>query len=396
VPITYDAPNKIITVTGFTEGTPCTYEDLYQADQSGGWGVITKQGIGQYLIDCRIIIGDGSTDTWFAGEDVQIEFTDTVVTKNFDILHNIKYNGHFRYGKVENESKKISSAGVSVYVACDTYYGLYLIYCSSPYVQKRVELYSSHFSSKSTHTSYPTTIFGLRDNCPVWHCIFNRFQLKTCIIDGFNILILSVGFTFAYGVGGIMDDVTVHKGTYAFYALFNDVLNIKNVTVKDSTYLVRSAMMLQDQYFVNVDAETWNFLYVGSGNGKIWRQYEFDVHCQDKDGNDLSGVSIVGEYIDPYGQAFSETSDVNGDIPTQTVDRSWYERVTGDTENLKTPLKVTYSKAGYQTVVKYYDLDEKTKDTVVLHKAVGVFLDFGRPIVNLKKTDPENKNVMVL
>jgi len=63
VAITYDAPNKIITVTGYTEETPCTFEDIYQADQSGGWGVVSKQGTVQYLFDCRVYIGNGVTET---------------------------------------------------------------------------------------------------------------------------------------------------------------------------------------------------------------------------------------------------------------------------------------------------------------------------------------------
>jgi len=142
---------------------------------------------------------------------------------------------------------------------------------------------------------------------------------------------------------------------------------------------------------------TTTFIYWhGTSTAEVYRQYTFDAHCQDKDGNNLNGVSAVADYISPYGQAFSETSDVNGDISTQTADHGFFDQAHGDTEQLKTPLKVTYSKAGYQTVVKYYDLEEKTKDVVVLHKAVSVFLDFGRPVINLKKTDPENKNVMVV
>jgi len=42
--ITYDSTNNIIIVTGFTESDPCTFEDIYQADQTNGWGVVSKQG----------------------------------------------------------------------------------------------------------------------------------------------------------------------------------------------------------------------------------------------------------------------------------------------------------------------------------------------------------------
>jgi len=244
---------------------------------------------------------------------------------------------------------------------------------------------------------YNGLIYRLRNNSPVWHCTFDRIALKYSDVDMYNCIFCRSYYGVSYACTGTFERVILYKNTYAVYMMTSYQTILKNANIKlASATTFRASTLYVDNYMINMDCDAWTFTLVGSFTKKIYRQYEFDAHCQDKEGNDLSEVSAVGEYISPYGQAFSVTTDANGDIATQTVDHGWFEKATGDTENLKTPLKVTYSKAGYQTVVKYYDLDEKTKDTVVLHKAVGVFLDFGRPIVNLKKTDPENKNVMAL
>ena len=35
MPITYNATNNILTVTGYTEAVPCTFTELYSADKAG-------------------------------------------------------------------------------------------------------------------------------------------------------------------------------------------------------------------------------------------------------------------------------------------------------------------------------------------------------------------------
>ena len=73
--ITYNAGTNVITVTGYTAGTPCTFLDVWNADQAGGWGVITRQCSHQYCLSAQLDIGDGSTVTYFGDKNVwhQIE-----------------------------------------------------------------------------------------------------------------------------------------------------------------------------------------------------------------------------------------------------------------------------------------------------------------------------------
>lgn len=228
----------------------------------------------------------------------------------------------------------------------------------------------------------------------IYNCLFDGCGLSGLFGDVYNIVILNAAYAVPPAL--IAEKITTmhhSRGIQLSGSGSRTVRNCLFVDPYEADFFMRE--VTAHMYAINVECD-WLVVWYLTSTHYLYRQYEFDVHCQDKNGNDLSGVSVVAEYISPYGQAFSTTTDANGGISTQIVDHGFFDQANGSTEQLKTPLKVTYSKAGYQTVIKYYDLNEKTKDVVVMHKAVGVFLDFGRPIVNLKKTDPENKNVMVV
>ena len=68
--ITYNATDNIITLDG---ANTYSFEDIYQADQSGGWGVVSKQGDDQYFIEANIILGDGTNETQLIDEDCAIQ-----------------------------------------------------------------------------------------------------------------------------------------------------------------------------------------------------------------------------------------------------------------------------------------------------------------------------------
>ena len=394
MPITYDAPSNIITVSGYTEASPCTFEDIYQADVAGGWGVVSKQGSSQYLFDCRFRIYSG----YFIDISKQVEFSSIAVSADSQWLVELRSNTVFRGGESVDVTNKICRHGLHI-IALDTYnYTKFF----SLWKDATLELYGCTLENPVSQRK-DITVRMASDVA--------TFTLYSCILSG-NILISGLESTWKihrltdvgtnqaleYGliISGVLDDVLVAQKYYAIRVQHAYAATLKNVVLKNNTYAFFVYNISTDKYIVNADIDNWNLYYYGTSTANVFRQYEFDAHCQDKEGNDLNGVSAVGEYVSPYGEAFSETTDGNGDIPTKIVDHGFFDQPHGDTEQLKTPLKVTYSKAGYQTVVKYYSLDKKTEDRVVMHKAVGVFLDFGSPVFNLKKSDPENKNVMVL
>ena len=53
--ITYNPDEKKITISGFTNTEPCTFEDIYQADITNGWGVFTKFGDRNYKTNAKLL-----------------------------------------------------------------------------------------------------------------------------------------------------------------------------------------------------------------------------------------------------------------------------------------------------------------------------------------------------
>jgi hypothetical protein len=399
MPISYDPPTNTITVTGYTEATPCTFLDIWNADQGGGWGVVSKQGDDQFMFDCRIIIGDGSTETWFADTKKQVTFSSLATTANGQNLFYVESNAHFRLGELVDAASKTTRMGCSVlWINTDNRYFCRITRPAS--ATSDINLFSSTFRVKSSgyYPDASLTVQGKAYNLILDRVNFGgeRSDYQPAVVDAYRITTSDSRYGFVYGTTGTFNDFTILKNNIGIYFYASFHVTFRNVrVVKGASYAVQCLLITYDKYLINAEIDNWTVNFDGACTKAVYRQYEFDAHCQDKEGGDLSGVSAVGEYVSPYGQAFSQTTDGNGDIPTQTVDHGFFDQAHGSTEQLKTPLKVTYSKPGYQTVVKYHSMDEKTVDRVVLHKAVRVF-EASKPVINLKRTDPENKKVLVL
>ncbi len=112
--ITYSS--GVITVTGGTETSPNTFADIKTANDNGGWGVVTQQDR-QFNIAAAIVIGDGSTTTWFIDTNLLIEITKAQSTyKNFNkgAFIYVRSGANFRLGKVLDSTDKTTGSGCTV------------------------------------------------------------------------------------------------------------------------------------------------------------------------------------------------------------------------------------------------------------------------------------------
>ena len=349
------------------------------------WGRIWKVRSGldlQYQSDAHLQIGDGST---LSGLWILLQTLIMGTAKKITVTN----NAYFYMGELLDETLKKVDMGGSLTV---TTYPNGLI----GNVGSTIAIYGSYIKGgdRSLQLSGSQNRF--------WHVLFDGIQISGENYDVYNVTFVASANPFNASqstLTGTFDKILV-VGGYVLVPrsrFMTGPVTLSNVYSRGHTYVTWDggigSLQVQDATFINCDFDTWVHLQIDD-LPKIWRKYEFDVHCQDKDGNLLSGVSAIGEYISPYGEAFSVTTDANGDIVMQTVAHGWWEKATGNTEadeNLKTPLKVTYSKAGYKTVVKYYPLNEKTKDRVVLQKTIDIIFVDGKPALNLSETDPENE-----
>lgn len=376
--ITYDAVNDKIIVTG---NTTTLFQDIYDADVANGWNQVTKQGDNQFFFDCHLQIGDGSTSTNVSDRNKHVEIGTSAANKHM----NVTANATFTFGTsttpqnggavIINGGSGVPGAPSSRWYGTTNFYGLAVLKISSAWLNfygtdnwENIVLYgtltkvnfrgSGNFKNVSASFIYPQS---------------SNYVFENCVFEGDTsgaVLRVSSGYSVVVKDSEIINN-NAGGSEIQHWGGFTGTLNVIDC-------------------ITNPDNWQWR----PGANGITNLKYTVNVKVTDKDGNALSGVTVTLNDVDG-NQIFSLTTDANGEITEQTVTSKTY---TGDTPTIdnNNPFTLTIEKAGYQTYVKKFVLEEKAKWEIKLAKAVGVFLDFGRPVINLKKSDPENKNVVVL
>jgi len=241
--------------------------------------------------------------------------------------------------------------------------------------------------------------FFLEGKFTAYNCLFVHVIFYAAAVDLYNCIWTEVRLRALYNTSGEFETLKFggarRDGSILATMEFGGDRTFRNIWARGFDYLISRTLGIKvNFYLINWDVDVWAFSF-GADKFIAWRQYEFDLAVTDKDGNPINGATV--ELKDKNGNVvFSVKTDVNGRITTQTVSRGWYEQATGNTLNDLSPHTLTISKAGYQDYVKKFTLEAKTNWEIKLAKAVGIFLSFGNPVINLKKSDPENKNVMAL
>jgi len=214
--------------------------------------------------------------------------------------------------------------------------------------------------------------------------------------EWFNLILEKGNYALSYGVGSLFENIHV---TDCYGIIWTQVIynfNVKNVYGRGLTKTaVLSNSWSGTGYLINADLDVWAFTWNGTCTGKVYRQYTFNLKVTEQDGTAINGATVTLKDKDD-NQVFSVSTAGDGTITEQTVTRGYYGQAHGDTLQDYSPHKLIIEKAGFQTYEIQGITMEKIDWTIKLAKVVGVFLSFGSPVVNLKKTDPENKNVIVL
>lgn len=100
--ITFDSDHTI-TVVEFTEGTPCTFEDIYDADVGGGWGIVTKAGTKTYGIAGSLVVGDGTNACYLTDTKVAVTWEYAWAADEFAL--------HMRTGSVTQMGELLNGYG---------------------------------------------------------------------------------------------------------------------------------------------------------------------------------------------------------------------------------------------------------------------------------------------
>ncbi|MHA1882473.1 MAG: carboxypeptidase-like regulatory domain-containing protein [Candidatus Thorarchaeota archaeon] len=333
--ITYDSGSNTIKVVGFNESSPCTFEDIYQADVANGWGVVSKQGDNQYEFRCKLQIGDGTNETWLIDANKAISHT---IDDNFI---NITPNGYFRCGVIVDEINRTTKDGCFIYTTSSNKWVIEFTDTAT------LELFSTTISAESSTIIFQHSPANAHHK--IWNCNFIHTKCYgiPALVDFYRVnwqsSLAGPRFTHTFA-----DDIRITNCTYGLqlYTIHTPV-TIKNYEMIGEDYSFRCIKLNANLYAVNVKCK-WKVSWALTNDGKIYRQYTFTLKVVDENGNPISGAK-VSVYNRSGCLEFEDITDANGRISTHTITRGYYDQAHGSTLVDFSPHTLVIEKEGYDT-----------------------------------------------
>jgi hypothetical protein len=332
--ISYDPALNRIYAKGGTEMDPITFNDLYNADQGGGWGVVHYHGDNVYALDALLYLGDGSTSTYFIDSRKVVVFTDQITGNSVRLIY-VYNNAHIQLGKVAEEDEKSTYDGCEIFINMSADYSM-LLEGQTTNTYRR--LYGCTISTPSNYIKR-CQIYSYSDT-RLWNCNFVNFTFPE-ILGNANIYNATVmgGWDDPYkgraieGQFGspVIDKVfATNMGWFAQLMPWNNEIKIDNV-VTDNEKGVYINQHNKDIILTDCFLTDWTMWMQGEDEtGKVLRKYTVNIHVADKDGNDLEGATIVCK--DKNGnEVFNVQTDSYGNITEQEVTyQQWYQLSWGE------------------------------------------------------------------
>lgn len=315
------------------------------------WGVIWDYGNGQYLLDCRFNIGDGSTSTYFASSLEYVSIASTAPTLNLQVTAAATFKMGLKQGSDTSTSGSVlalnNAAPWSAVLELD---GICLFYAS---IIRNDNDDNGIVNIDNASSEFADCRFeGFKKVVTTTASTYKRVQFTTC--------------TRTWAVKAVItaDDILI--GDYYGCALLMEFApentEISNVTVQDDRSIgtnIKTAVTA-DVFFTNPNF-TFNFDIL-TWTADIYEQYTCDIHVSDKDGNNLQGASVACETTGGSAAFTTQSTAADGTISQQKIKyKRWYNNSGSPASQTYSPHKFTISKSGYETLV----LDNITVDGAI-------------------------------
>lgn len=352
--ITYNAGTNVITVTGYTEGTPCNFTDIYNADVAGGWGVVTRQCANQFCFTCKILqIGDGSTATWFADTQKMVYFNFPLPQPGNKLL--IKANAHATFGTLDANS--FGKDGCSFLfineeeIKNDGEYNLYGCSLSS---LPSTNYCSTWIAANTTTRFYDVMVCNLY--CPI------RIGGAPTVFEVNRMSIIKPDLGIRATADASYNDIYIFDPGRANVFIQNGaVLTATNCNFpQDPTY---SMWVYTGGGTINlVNPAQSSYTHYWSANGNIYYKYHFDLKVIDKDNTPIDSATVK-VWDKDSNLVVNTTTNASGVITQQTIIAKHYTQYTSSNKN---PFLIKIEKAGYTMYEADFTLEDKTNWLIAL------------------------------
>jgi len=366
MPITYDAGTNIVTVTGYTEAVPCNFTDIYNADVSGSWGVVTRQCTNQFCFNAKLQIGDGTTATHFMDKDVQVSFVASITTAHNQTVFSIKNNAYLTLGHLISGSQTDNSC---TFILKSAYANIGF---PTAEAGSEIKLYSTTWNFISTvgNNSWNSCIMIHTTSATIINCIINRVQIRSTVSGSVylrNITITNVYNIFS-GIGGDWECITVSGGKWGFYITNSAPNSIKDMNISNfsSSSMRTYQLTTHDVNCINFNIDTWNPSWAGTSSKEVYRQYEFDLEMVDSTG---IGVATTKTKIWDKDDSIvtNATTNASGVLATQTLNYGYYHQTGGIMPVMKTPHEMRIYKYGKKMLSSKSSIEAKTNWALTMY-----------------------------
>jgi hypothetical protein len=395
--VTSNTPTTLTVDRAFLSGINSTsqyivahnFADVLASNNAGSWGVVTSAG-NQYRLAARIFIGDGTSGNrgFFGDLNKSVTFTaNSISTATFNGTDYWSYYHIFvrdfsslAFGNVINEANKVTADGVSILsevastgiafpVGRTTQNG------GIPTNTGLISCVSCKFGRTGARTLF--YILSMTGDSYVWNCDFDRLEVTPGNANVYNINLQGALYGLSR-VSGLFDRAIV-AGIAGPAVYANPIGEVAGTTFRNlvtrncNSWFEFNNGPTQDVFLVNPDADVRNVTAAGAATARMWEQYEFDLIIrQASNGTAISGARV--RFTDSTGaETFNNTTNANGAIATQTLNRGFYTSSGLSTITARTPHVMRIRRYGFlpfqlsiNATVKQSFNDFRTADAYVV------------------------------
>lgn len=315
------------------------------------WGVSWETNAIQYSFSSVLVIGDGSTSTFFEATNIQVTFL--YVAQNTII--DVKALATLTFGTILDQNYKTTSQGVDMFVLRGDGANPNGIYAESG---STVNLYSSNFKVMryDTLTLGANQLILYGNITRIWNCYISYGEFYTqgtsAKTDFYNVVntngrsdglfrmtgeALTINKLYDYsGVNILRSDMGGNPTIYNVFAR-----NITNV-ISNSNYPIGNVT------FVNPDIDVWAFAWSApnGNNGYCYRSYTFDLTVV----NSTAMLQNANVTLSKDGAVFySGLTNSSGQVATQALVYGYYRQPSGNILQDATSWNLTITAINQQT-----------------------------------------------
>jgi len=363
VPITYNPDTNTITVVGFSEEEPCTFEDIYNASVANNWGVVDKLDASTYIFRAKLQIGDGSTWTYFADKEKTVIFTSDVTLDYHEAVILVKRHAYLWLGECDEETRT-GCKGVTLIVRDVVFNAYAFVIHNEP--EGEIRLGGTELIGKRSDLGH---MLWLEDDSvnKIWSCriVGGLGAVKmTNNLDVNELVIQNAGHGWMYGTTPEhpITNVIVECCSDGAYIYSTNPLYLSNARFMRNYYTINTIDLASAPRFTDCEADRWRINWGGTPteDARIERAYTFKVRVTDKDGNPIENALV--ELYDKNGNlVFAELTGPDGEISEHSIVSITYTPTETIDNN---PYTVKISKEGFTPLEAIVTIDRPMKNLV--------------------------------